>query len=176
MQESWPVAMRRGCRISETACPLRQIDRKQKAISFIAKGNRIHTAPLHEDLLGLVDKAFRKKRETVVNLPIYAPKKWSQFLKRIGLGHLSFNCTRVTVVTKLARNGYTSSQAKAYVGHASDTVHAIYQRLSPTDVRGLGAALSSPFVENQGSAATTLKPKKPSKTHRASKSPHISSS
>ena len=122
MRDSWLVAMRQGCRISETACSLSRIDRKQGTISFIAK-EKNSTAPLHDYLRELVAKAFKERRATLVELPIYAPKKSSQFLKGIGLPHLSFHCTRVTVITKF------------YVGHASDTVHAIYQRLWPNDVR-----------------------------------------
>src|SRR5437868_10637315 len=49
------------------------------------------------------------------SLPKYAAKKWHQFFKRIGLPHLSFHCTRVTVVTRLARKGFTMTQTKAYV-------------------------------------------------------------
>jgi integrase len=144
MQESWDVAMRQGCRLSETAAPLHNIDLRRGTISFLGKGNRTHTAPLHDDLVPLVRMAQKHKRHQLVELPKYAAKKWHQFLRRIGLPHLSFHCTRVTVVTRIARDGHSMAQTKAYVGHASDTVHAIYQRLTPADVRHLGAALSSP--------------------------------
>jgi integrase len=144
MRDCWLVAMRQGCRVAETAVPMRNIDLKTKTVAFNAKGSRIHAAPIHDDLLPLIKKATAQKRKTLVLVPKYAPKKWHQFFKRIGLGHLSFHCTRVTVVTRLARAGHTLTQTKAYVGHASDTVHAIYQRLAPVDVRHLGAALSNP--------------------------------
>jgi integrase len=143
MRESWLVAMRQGCRISETAVPIHNIDPELGTISFLTKGGRIHTAPLHADLLPIYRRAKKRRRAHLVMLPKYAAKKWHQFLRRIDLRHLSFHCTRVTVVTRLARDGFTMSQAKAYVGHASDTVHAIYQRLAPADVRHLGAALST---------------------------------
>jgi integrase len=146
MQQSWLVAMRQGCRISETAAPLHNIDLQTRTISFAVKGNRTHTAPLHDDLVPLVRLAHKEKRHQLVELPKHAAKKWHQFLRRIGLPHLSFHCTRVTVVTRIARDGHSMAKAKAYVGHASDTVHAIYQRLTPADVRPLGAALSSPTV------------------------------
>jgi integrase len=146
MRDCWLVAMRQGCRVSETAAPLRNIDTKAKTISFDVKGGKIHTAPLHDDLLPLVARARKAKRKTLVVLPPYAPKKWHQFFRRIGLPHLSFHCTRVTVVTKLARSGAPIYQTKAYVGHASDTVHAIYQRLTSADVGHLGAVLSNPTV------------------------------
>jgi len=71
---------------------------------------------------------------------------WIAVLMLLDLPHLSFHCTRVTVVTRIARKGYCMAQAKAYVGHASDTVHAIYQRLTPPDVCHLGAVLSNPIA------------------------------
>src|SRR6266403_3865582 len=83
MQESWLVAMRQGCRISETAAPLRNIDLQTRTISFNAKGNRIHTAPLHDDLVSLVKKAQKEKRHQLVALPKHAAKKWHQFSRRI---------------------------------------------------------------------------------------------
>jgi integrase len=144
MRDCWLVAMRQGCRLSETAVPITHIDTETGTVMFFTKGGRVHTAPLHDDLLPLLRVARRRKRATLVELPKYPAKKWHQFFKRIGLPHLSFHCTRVTVVTRLARKGHTMTQTKAYVGHASDTVHAIYQRLAPADVRHLGEALSSP--------------------------------
>jgi integrase len=146
MRDSWLVAMRQGCRISETAVPLSNVDLQQRTITFLGKGNRVHTAPLHDDLVPLVKLARKHNRHQLVELPKYAPKKWHQFFRRLSLPHLSFHCTRVTVVTRLARAGHSIALTKAYVGHRSDTVHAIYQRLNAADVRHLGAALSSPVA------------------------------
>ncbi len=143
MRDCWLVAMRQGCRLSETAVPLREIDLKAGTITFRAKGNRIHCAPLHYDLRPLVRRAVKQKRATLVLLPKYAAKAWFRFFRQIGLKHLCFHSTRVTVVTRLARAHHPIYETKAYVGHASDTIHAIYQRLSPPDVRHLGAALAA---------------------------------
>jgi integrase len=151
MRDCWLVAMRQGCRLSETGTPMRNIDLKSGTISFNAKGGRIHSAPIHDDLLPLARKAVREKRERLVELPQYPAKRWHTFFKKLGLPHLSFHSTRVTVVTRLARSGAPIYQTKAYVGHASDTVHAIYQRLAPVDVRHLGAALSNPSAGTKGS-------------------------
>lgn len=143
MRDCWLVAMRQGCRLSETAVPLNQIDLKGGTISFRGKGNRIHCAPLHADLRPLVRRASKERRPTLVALPKYAAKGWFRFFRQIGYAHLCFHSTRVTVVTRLARAHHPIYETKAYVGHASDTVHAIYQRLSPPDVRHLGAALTA---------------------------------
>ncbi|MBA3351190.1 MAG: site-specific integrase [Blastocatellia bacterium] len=144
MQDCWLVAMRQGCRLTETAVPLRMIDLKAGTITFHGKGNRLHCAPLHADLRPLVRRAIKERRPTLVILPKYAAKAWFRFFRQIGLKHLCFHSTRVTVVTRLARAHHPIYETKAYVGHASDAIHAIYQRLSPPDVRHLGAALNAP--------------------------------
>jgi integrase len=186
MRDCWLVAMRQGCRISETAVPLRNIDSKGRTITFRGKGGKIHCAPLHEDLLPLVHHAAKEKRATLVLLPKYPSKAWFHFFRRLGLPHLSFHSTRVTVVTRLARAHHPIYETKAYVGHASDTVHAIYQRLSPPDVRHLGKALSAiktpsihrrspslrvsannPSGEIRDAALTTATPRRQSRRLRA---------
>jgi len=168
MWDCWLVAMRQGCRLAETGVPLTSIDLVARTVSFDAKGGRIHTAPLHPDLHSLVKRAQAAKRKRLVELPEHPAKKWHQFFKRIGLPHLSFHCTRVTVVTKLARSGAPIYKTKAYVGHASDTVHAIYQRLTPVDVRDLGEVLSNPPAETPDAPVAKPKPTRRSNGHRAS--------
>lgn len=143
MRDCWLIAMRQGCRLTETAVPLREIDLTAGTITFRGKGNRQHCAPLHADLRQLVRRAIKQKRTTLVLLPKYAAKAWFRFFRQIKLKHLCFHSTRVTVVTRLARARHPIYATKAYVGHASDTVHAIYQRLSPPDVRHLGADLAA---------------------------------
>ncbi|MEY2510794.1 MAG: hypothetical protein QOE26_1557 [Verrucomicrobiota bacterium] len=143
MRDCFLIAMRQGCRLSETAVPLREIDLRTGTITFRGKGNRMHCAPLHDDLRRLVKRATKQKRPTLVILPKYAAKAWFRFFRQIGLKHLCFHSTRVTVVTRLARAHHPIYETKAYVGHASDAIHAIYQRLSPPDVRHLGAALAA---------------------------------
>lgn len=141
MRDCWLVAMKTGWRISETAVPLSKIDLQRKTITATTKGNRTLCVGIHEDLEPLVKKAFAEKRRTLVALPKYAAKKWHQFFKRIGMPHLSFHCTRVTVITKIHRSGATMAEAMAYVGHANHAVHVLYQRLTPADVKHLGKAL-----------------------------------
>lgn len=147
MRDSWFVAMRQGCRFSETAVPLSQIDTIARTIRFRIKGGREHTAPLHPDLVPLVDKAKKAKRKTLVELPQYAGKVWWHFFRQIDLPHLCFHCTRVTVITKLARTNAPESHTMAYVGHANETVHAIYRRLKAADVAHLAGALSNQPAE-----------------------------
>jgi integrase len=179
MRDCWLIAMRQGMRLSETAVPLDRIDLRLMTVSTLGKGGKVHTAPLHEDLVPLVKRALAEKRATLVNLPKYAAKKWHQWFAKLKMKHLSFHSTRVTVVTRLARANYSRQLTKAYVGHASDTVHDIYTRLEAADVRHLGKVLSaaagSLSGENQDDSEANRAPTPRLRRPRASESQRTSS-
>ena len=78
-----------------------------------------------------------------------AAKEFHFFFKEIGLPHLCFHCTRVTVATRMARAGVPISEAMAFVGHASETIHRIYQRLAAADLSSAVAAVSYGDGETQ---------------------------
>lgn len=141
MAEVFLVGMRQGCRLMEARVPLDRIDEKAMSITFRIKGGKFHTAPLHKDLLPLVKKARKEKREVLVDVPPQASVRFGQFFERKGFVGLCFHCTRVTVVTRLCRAGFSESQTMAYVGHADALVHAIYRKLKPRDVAHLGDVL-----------------------------------
>lgn len=144
MHDAFLVAMRQGCRLAETEVPLSRINETAGTITFVVKGGKYHVAPLHKDLLPLVQAARSAGRQKLVEFP-HGPKdasaNFTKFFKRVDLKHLCFHCTRVTVVTRLCRAGYSESQTMGYVGHASEVVHAIYRKLKPKDLAHLGDAL-----------------------------------
>ena len=141
MQDTWLVGIKQGCRLSEVQVPMSDINEKGGVITFHVKGGKTHSAPLHADLLPLVRRARRDKRKLLVELPVNASRLLAQwFACHIAEG-ISFHCTRVTVVTRLARAGYSESQTMEYVGHCSDMVHSIYRKLRPADLKHLGDAL-----------------------------------
>lgn len=141
MEESFLVAMRQGCRLREIQVPMDRIDVKGMVITFKVKGGKLHAAPLHKDLLPLVKKAKAEKRVCLVELPEQPSPRWQKFFNAIGLGHLCFHCTRVSVVTRLCEAGFSESQTMAYVGHASEAVHAVYRKMRPVAVAKLGDVL-----------------------------------
>lgn len=142
MQDCWLVAMRQGCRLRAAAVPMDRIDEGVMSIVFRNKGGKLYAAPLHPDLLGLVARRRAEGAEVLVDLPKMPSKAWHSFFKRLGMeGRISFHSTRVTVITKFARAGVVMAQAMSYVGHASATVHRIYQKLQPPDVGHLGKLL-----------------------------------
>ncbi len=144
MHDSYEVAMAQGCRISETATPMEDINEAAGIITFDAKGSHKFATRLHPALLPLIKRRRKQKQKLLVDMPSNGPRYWTFFLDDIGLPDHSFHCTRVTVVTKLARAGVPISQAMAFVGHASELVHSIYMRLLPADLSLAVAALSVP--------------------------------
>jgi integrase len=71
-----------------------------------------------------------------------AAKEWWKFRRDHDLAHLTFHSTRVSVITRMARAGVTQQKAMRFVGHASATIHRVYQRLNAGDVADVTAALS----------------------------------
>ena len=146
MRIAWEIALHQGCRLSETSVALAAVDLERLTITFNAKGRRgvkhVFTTSLHPELVPLMRRLKGEGREVTCVLPQMAAKEWHFFLKQLGLRHLCFHCTRVTVITKMARAGVPVSQAMAFVGHASETIHRIYQRLATADLSRAVAAVS----------------------------------
>ena len=142
MHDAFMVAMRQGCRLMECRVPLESIDLQAGTVVFQTKGARVHVMPLHRDLRGMVEEALAQGRRVLVDVPPQASVRFQEFFAEAGFPDLTFHCTRVTVVTRLCRAGFSESQTMAYVGHSSVLVHRIYKRLRAPDVRHLGDALS----------------------------------
>ena len=163
MRVAFEIAIFQGCRLSETAMPLSQIDLDRRTIMFVAKGRggkkHIFTTRLHDGLRPLIEDLIRRGRSTTCDMPAMASKEFHFFFKEIGLKDACFHCTRVTVITRLARAGVPISIAMAYVGHASETIHRIYQKLQPADAASAAAAIvpgTQPVSSRKAEATTTL--------------------
>ncbi len=143
MRDCFEVAIHTGCRLSETSTPLRQIDLRAGTITFRGKGSRIFTTLLPDGLRPIVQRRIAVKARNLVDLPPLPAKAWHSFFQKIGLGHLSFHSTRVTVITRLARGGVAQGIAQSFVGHATETVHRVYQRLTVQDLKPALNALAA---------------------------------
>lgn len=142
MTNCFEVAIHQGCRLRECRVALRDIDLRRGTITFRAKGGKVFATALHQNLRPLVERLAKAgATHTCGPIPLLASKRWREFFDELELRHLCFHCTRVTVVTKLARAGIPEQQAMAYVGHSSELVHKIYQRLKPADVSAAAAAV-----------------------------------
>jgi integrase len=144
MGRAFLVAMRHGCRLSETDVPLADVDTVRSTIYFgKTKGRKVRVTGAHPDVVALAKRRKKEKATTLVGLPSTCPgKRFLMMLRSIGLPHLCFHCTRVTVVTRLARAGVPLSQAMEFVGHGSSEVHAIYRRYQPSDFSAALAAVT----------------------------------
>lgn len=141
MGELWLVLMRQGCRLNEARVPLDRIDERARVITFKIKGGRMHSAPMHPDLLPLVARARAERRATLVEPRVACVSAaFGQWFKAHGFPY-SPHCTRVTVITRLLRAGHSPAKVSVLIGH-TETINVIYRRLKPDDARELLDSLS----------------------------------
>jgi integrase len=150
MRISWEIARWQGCRLSETQFDIkRHVNFAENRIMFQGKGGVVVNTRLHQNLKPYLQAMVKSGRTFTCRFPRMGPsaagaasKFFRQFLDDLGYPDISFHCLRVTVITKLARAGVPVSQAMAFVGHADEEVHRIYQKLKADDLGGVTAALS----------------------------------
>jgi len=135
MEISWKIAWHQGCRLAETSLPLKDVNLKRELITFTLKGGKRHTTRLNPALKPLFVKLIKEKKAVTWEFSRNASRDWSRVFKSLGMEGIGFHSTRVTVITKMARSGAVNEQqAMRFIGHASEQVHAIYQRLNTTDL------------------------------------------
>lgn len=132
MREHYLVLSRQGCRSSEAFVPMEKVDEKHMTLRLLLKGGQEYTAPLHPDLLPLVVKARSEKRSHLIVPVRYAPKQWHTFFHRIGMA-ASVHWLRVTVITRMLLQGYTTAQVCAWIGH-SEEVQRVYRKIKPSEL------------------------------------------
>ena len=165
MKVSYQVAMAQGCRLRETQVPLEDIHEARGVIVFDAKGDNLFATKLHPSLLPLVARKRAEGAARLCELPRMASKDWCFFFDSLGLPEHSFHCTRVTVITQLARAGVPIQQAMAFIGHADATIHGIYRRLSPQDLGAATDALSRPASNGTPETPGALQSNPPRPSH-----------
>lgn len=149
MTVAFEIALHQGCRHAETSIPLDCIDEVAGTLRLTQKGNRVFTTRLHDGLRPLIARLRAANAPRTCIHPPMAGKIWHWLFKgrpernQKGVApRLCFHCTRVTVITRMARAGVPIQQAMAYVGHADEEIHRIYQRLQAPDLSRVQAALS----------------------------------
>ena len=163
MSTSLTIALHHGCRLRETQIPFTRIDFRAGTIRFVAKGRsggepHVFTVQIHPGLVDLLTRIKATGAEYTCVLPRLPSKAWwSLFQGDPRLKHLCFHCTRVTVITRLARAGVPISTAMRYVGHSSEAVHRIYQKLRADDLGVCHSALAgiAPAPQTQGGQRST---------------------
>jgi integrase len=142
MKISFEIAIHQGCRIKETSLSLKDVNLDTDEITFTIKRGTRHTTALHPALKPMFKKLKANGQERTSDWHGNMSRDWARFFRRIGLRGYSFHCTRVTVVTRLARSGKVSEQAMRFIGHANKPIHRIYQRLRTSDLKACVDAIS----------------------------------
>ena len=156
MELSFQIALHFGCRISETAPLCSDVNLEADEIHFRGvKNGEDFTAPIPAAIKPLLAQLVARKGQHIFELPASAPRIWHRFFKKTGLkkelAGVSFHSTRVTVVSRMAKNpNVKSDMARAAVNHSSELVHRQYQRWRPRDVAD---ALSSLQIPAPGSGS-----------------------
>lgn len=142
LRVSFEIAIHQGCRLSETHLDLhRQVNLDMGEITFHAKGDTYYTTKIHPGLVPLLRELRDAGRThtydfgSAASWPGMNSVTWSRFLHSLGLKHLSFHSTRVTVISRMERAGAPESVVMRLVGHASTTVHAVYRRFTNSELR-----------------------------------------
>jgi integrase len=145
---SFAIARYHGVRLAETRFPLDRVNLAAGTVTFIMKGSRTHTVPLHPKLRPMLEALIAEGRKwtfTEPSNPNFMSTYWQKFLKRHGfkdrIPNACFHALRVTCISRLARANVSQAKAMRYVNHASETVHKIYQRVSIEDMNDCADAL-----------------------------------
>ena len=142
---SFVLGLYQGARILETRINLSQVDFKNKLITLNIKGGKKHTTFLHPQS----EKVLLELKAMGMDEPKLPPKPsmsvlFSKFLHNVcSLPNHSHHCLRVTCITRMARAGVPISQAMRFVGHSSESIHRIYQKLQPNDLESAALAIGS---------------------------------
>ena len=157
LHNSFLIARWQGCRLNETWLdPMTAVElsgegpSRRGLIHFRIKGGRQHTAPMAPQLMPLFDKlraaGARETYARTMNGSVpWTSRDWHSFLWRSGLKlkipGVTPHCLRVTAATRMARGGVSISKAMKFLGHTSESIHRIYQKLRADDLDDCFAAL-----------------------------------
>lgn len=167
LRVSFEIAIAQGCRMSETLINLDDVDLHNREVTMLAKGRKRYTAPLNPSLIPLFQELKDRGQQWTYEMPPIPSLIWFKFLDKLRAKHptlkrVSFHSSRVTVASRLGRGGVPERVAMAILNHASTTVHRIYRRVAPSEIRGAWETLSGTGIrssENPDSSATTGTPK-----------------
>ncbi len=144
MQVQFVIGINHGCRLRETRIDLdTQVDWARGLVTFRTKGGERLTVPMAREVHELLVRRKKAGHRFSCEVGRNASKKWCQFFDRIGLPHLVFHCCRVTVSSRLHRLNVHETKVRAFVGHRSERVHALYVRVAIGDLVGCLDALAS---------------------------------
>lgn len=163
MGNAFELGIHQGCRLRECKVPMENFriftsanGAKEGTVRFLKKGGKEFTTVLHPALFAMVERFQQEGRRYFSDMPALPSKWFTRLFRKLKMRGYCFHCTRVTVVTRLARAGVPPSQAMRYVSHSSWAVHQIYQRLSVDDLGQCLKALTpnQQLQSSDGNAST----------------------
>jgi hypothetical protein len=99
----------------------------ERILTLKRKGGKIAAVPALAPLAELLDELKRQGRQITCAPPKSPPRRWILFFESLDMPY-SFHSLRVSFITRLRRAGVDRWTAMRLVGHASTTVHSIYNR------------------------------------------------
>lgn len=144
------IALYTGCRFSETAIPVSDINLAAGLLRLTdAKRNandrrKQFLVPIDDHLRPLLQRIVESGASQTCEITRDKNGRINSVIKATVGKEYSFHCYRVTFVTRCHRAGLSESQAMRLVNHSSKLVHQIYSRLSVDDVRPARARLDLP--------------------------------
>jgi hypothetical protein len=134
-------------RLNQGQAPLVDVDLRRRIIHYsdsIVKGGKGYSQPIDPEfypiLCEIVEHRRKLGKSTLCELPLCSSVLIRRFLDGLsenddGFKLLCHHGLRATWITQAALSGViTETLAKRFVNHASSEVHAIYQRITATDL------------------------------------------
>jgi integrase len=146
----WPsylIARFHGVRLQETHFnPMKAVNLKTMEITFLQKGKRTRTKPLHPKLVPLFTELQERKATETFKKPKSFSAKWFTFFSGLKLpsepDKPCFHSFRVVVQNRLRRAGVPDEIRRMYLSHERQVdVHEGYSRIKVEELKVCHAAL-----------------------------------
>jgi hypothetical protein len=149
MHVTFLMGLHQAVRLRQSQIPLSCIDFRRRIIAYPAdkvKGGKSYSQPIDPGFFPILQQLVAHRQTTaspvLCEIPLLASVEWRKFLDALGFKHLCHHGLRATWITKAALAGIPESLAKRFVNHASSQVHAIYQKITATDLMPMLDALA----------------------------------
>jgi integrase len=149
MHVTFLMGLYQAVRLRQSEIPLSRIDFRRRIIDYPSdkvKGGKGYSQPIDPAFYPMLQElvAHRQSigKSMLCEIPILPSVEWRRFLDELGLKHLVHHGLRATWITRAALAGVPESLAKRFVNHASSQVHAIYQKITATDLMPMLDALA----------------------------------
>lgn len=166
MHVTFLMGLYQAVRLRQSQIPLSRIDFRRRIIDYPSnsvKGGHGYSQPIDPNFYPILQElvSFRHAlaESMLCEIPILPSVEWRRFLDELGLKHVVHHGLRATWITRAALGGVSESFAKRFVNHASSQVHAIYQKITATDLMPMLDSLAlyrRPVVPSSEHVATPL--------------------